>query len=171
MKRFIALFAVALGACALGQGQVDVSTSKSATFPGAPAGKDLAGVSTTTDASLTLDFQDDLASLGNLGALSATMSQNSVSGTDLNVIRHIRATLATKDGTIPEQVASDVDVPEASTEVELPLLISDSQLLAFLSEGKVVLHVYLTGSIPEHPFTLTYMLMAQVSVAMKGSIL
>jgi hypothetical protein len=128
-------------------------------------------VSTTTDASLTLDFQDDLASLGNLGALSATISQNSVSGTDLNVIRHIRATLATKDGTIPEQVASDVDVPEASTEVELPLLISDSQLLAFLSEGKVVLHVYLTGSIPEHPFTLTYMLMAQVSVAMKGSIL
>ncbi len=169
MKSFIAIFALALGACAVGQGEVSVSSSDIATFPGAgvpvPAGE-----SVTTDASVMLDFQSDLKSLSDLGTLSGTISQNSISGPDLSLIRHIRATIAAKDDKLPEQVASDVDVPEASTQIELPLLISDAQVLAFLAEGQVIVHVYLTGDIPEQPFHLTYTLIAQVTVGMRGAI-
>ncbi len=163
------LCALLLGACAVGQGEVNVTENRVATFPGAPASA-LVGESVTTDAEVTLNLKSNLESLTNLGAVTADISKNSISGTDLSAIRHIRATLATKDGKLPEQVASEIDVPEKSTEVDLPLLMSDAQVLAYLSEGPVILHVYLTGNIPRQSFTLEYALAAHLSVAVNGSI-
>jgi hypothetical protein len=169
MKTYLALCAFALGACAVGQGEVNVTENRVATFPGAPASA-LVGESVTTDAEVTLNLKPNLESLMNVGAVTVDISKNSISGPDLAAIRHVRATLATKDGKIPEQVASDVDVPEKSTEFDLPLVMSDAQILAYLSEGPVILHVYLTGNIPKQSFTLEYALAAQLGVAVNGSI-
>jgi hypothetical protein len=169
MKTCVGLCAFALGACAVGQGEVNVTENRVATFPGAPVSA-VVGESVTTDAEVTLDLKSNLDSLTNLGAVTVDISRNSISGADLATIRHIRATLATKDGKIPEQVASDLDVPEKSTELDLPLLMSDAQILAYLSEGPVILHVYLTGNIPEQSFALEYALAAHLDVAVNGSI-
>jgi hypothetical protein len=174
MKRYIALFGIALAACTNGTGEVDVTASNSATFPGAPLPAGAAqfnGESVTTDASVTLDVQGDLASLSNLGTLTAEISKNTISGPDLAVVQHIRATIETKDGKMPAQPASEVDVPANSTEVELPLSMSDSQVLDYLTEGKVVIHFYLTGTIPDRPITLTHTMVAHMGIAMKGSVL
>ncbi len=173
MKPYIGLFAVALVACANGQGEVDVSSTNAATFPGAPSevpGSALAGAVMTTEGSVTLDLRKDLASLSDLGTVSVAISQDSISGADLGFIQHIKATIESEDGKLPVQVASDVDVPAHSTEIELPLLISDSQALEFLTEGKVALHFYVTGNIPERAITLTHTIVAHVSIAVDGSI-
>jgi hypothetical protein len=173
MKFSFALFAVALGACAVGQGEVDVSESRTATFPGAPAGVSahaLEGVPVTTEAEVTLDLKKDIASLSELGTLTVDISKDSLSGTVLESIRHIKATIASADGTMPAQVASDVDVPEKTTEMELPLLISGTELVAFLAEGPVTLRLSLTGTIPPQSFTLQYALIAHVNVAVNNSI-
>ncbi len=174
MKPYIALCAIALVACATGQGEVDVSTSNSATFPGVPlsaGGAQLRADPVTTEGSVTLDVQSDLASLSNLGALTAAISKNSISGPDLSVVQHIRATVETADGKMPAQLASDVDVPSSSSEVELALSMSDAQLLAYLQEGKVVVHFYVTGTIPDRPITLTHTMVAHIGIAVKGSVL
>ncbi|HXN31834.1 MAG TPA: hypothetical protein VN894_08235 [Polyangiaceae bacterium] len=173
MKRYIALFAIALAACTNGQGEVDVTSTNSATFPGVPlsAGEgQLRAESVTTEAPLALDVQSDLASLSNLGALTGVISKNSISGADLSVVRHIRATIETADGKMPAQLASDVDVPADSTEVELALSMSDAQVLDYLTEGKVVIHFYVTGTIPDRPITLTHTLVAHMGIAVKGSV-
>jgi hypothetical protein len=173
MKPYIALFAIALGACTNGQGEVDVTTSNSATFPGVPASvaANLHGQSVTTEASVPVDVQKDIASLSNLGALSAAISKNTIAGPDLSVVQHIKATIETADGKMPEQLASEVDVPNGATEVELGLSMSDAQMLDYLSEGKVVLHFYLTGTIPDRPITLTHTMVAHIDIAVKGSVL
>lgn len=173
MKPYIALFAITLGACATGQGEVDVTATNSATFPGAPpipAGV-LGAESVTTDGAVTLDVQSELASLSNLGTLTAAISENAISGADLSVVHHIKATIETADGKMPAQLASDVDVPANSAEVDLALSITNAQLLDYLTEGKVVLHFYLTGSIPDRPIVLTYTMVAHMGIAVKGSLL
>jgi hypothetical protein len=174
MKRYIPLLAIALAACTNGTGEVDVTTTNAATFPGAPAGalgQPLRAESVTTDASVTVDVQGDLASLSHLGTLSGDISKNTVSGADLAFIQHIKATIETKDGKMPVQTASDVAVPPNSTEVELALAISDSQVLDYLQEGKVVVHFYITGTIPDRPITLTHTMIAHIGVAVTGSVL
>jgi hypothetical protein len=173
MKTYIALFAVALAACTNGQAEVDVTATTAALFPGPPA--DVRGQvpteAMTTDGVVTLDFQKDLASLANMGTLTAVISKNAISGPDLSFVDHIKATIATEDGKIPEQLAFDVDVPRNTTELELALLISDSQVLDYMTEGKVAIHFYLTGTIPPRALTLTHTMIAHVSVAVKGSVL
>jgi hypothetical protein len=174
MKPYLAIFAIALGACATGQGEVDVTATNSATFPGAPpipAGAQLGAESVTTDGAVTLDVRSELASLSNLGTLTAAISENAISGADLSVVHHIKATIETADGKMPAQLASDVDVPPNSAEVDLALSITNAQLLDYLTEGKVVLHFYLTGSIPDRPITLTYTMVAHMAIAVKGSLL
>jgi hypothetical protein len=48
--------------------------------------------------------------------------------------------------------------------------MTDARLLDYLSEGKVVVHFYLTGAIPDRGFTLTHTLVAHVNVAVSGSV-
>jgi hypothetical protein len=174
MKPYATLFAIALAGCASGQGQVDVTAANVATFPGAPAGAREqvhgAGVS-STDGYVTVDVQKDLASLSTLGALTLTVDRNGLSGPDLAFIQHIKATIVAEDGKLPIELASDVDVPKNSTDIELPLELSDERVLAYLTEGKVTIHFYVTGHIPERPLALTHTMIAHMSVAVKGSVL
>jgi hypothetical protein len=164
---------MAVAGCANGVGAVDEDMSAVATFPaaspsaaGAPAAEEL-----TSEASVDFDGKSELASLSSLGPLSLSISQNKIAGADLPVVRHITATLATMDGKIPELLASDVDVPEGSAEVALPLLIDDKVLLEYLTEGQVVVHLVLTGPLSRNPMKLTYSLSARVNVAVKRSVL
>jgi hypothetical protein len=170
MKRHIALFAIALAGCTNGVAEVDETTSNVATFPGAPAAA--AGqlsADLTTDAIVTMDVQKDLASLNGLGTLTLTISKNAVSGADLAFVKHIKATIEAQDGTMPIELASDVEVPPHSTEALLPLQISDARLLEYLTEGKVAVHLYLTGNLPQQTMSLTHTMVAHLNIAVKAS--
>ncbi|HZU83615.1 MAG TPA: hypothetical protein VE987_11890 [Polyangiaceae bacterium] len=176
MKKILVVLAGALVACTSGQGEVDVTATQVATF--APPAVDLQGLAAagqtptvTADGYVTLDLKDDLASLGGVGSLSATLSKNTLSGADLGYVRHVTATLASVDGTMPAVLASDVDVPEGSTQAELALSMTDSQLLEYLAEGKVSVHFFVTGTLPDRPITLTHTLVAHVNVQVSGSVL
>jgi hypothetical protein len=173
MKTSIALLALAFLGCTNGQGEVDVTSTNVATFPGAPAAlpSQAADLALTTEGDVTLDVQKDLESLKNLGSLSAAVSKNGVTGADLSFLQHVKLTIAAKDGQLPAQLLSDADVPQGSTEVELPMLIENSQLLDYLSEGKVTVHFAITGQLPQRPLTLTHTIVAHVDVAMSGSVL
>jgi hypothetical protein len=173
MKLHIVLFATVLAACTNGQGEVDVTATNVATFPAPPASqKDAPGAGTVmVDAAITLDLQKDLASLSGVGTLTAALSKNAVSGSDLSVVRRIEATIASEDGTLPLRILSDVDVPPGSAEVEMPLVIDNSLLLDYLTEGKVAVHFYLTGDIPGRSLTLTHTIIAHVSIAVDKSVL
>lgn len=174
MKPYATLFALALAGCANGQGEVDVTAANAATFPGAPAaarGPMGNAAAWTTDGYVTLDLKNDLASLSDIGTLSGAIAKNALSGPDLAFIEHIKATIATEDGKMPVELASDVEVPRNSTEVELALSMSDSRVLEYLTEGRVTIHFYVTGNIPERPLTLTHTMIAHMNVAVKGSVL
>ena len=173
MRAYVALLTLAVAACANGVGEVDENFSAVAIVPGASPALLAAfgGDEVTVDAPLVLDEKSELSSLGDLGALSLSVSKNSLSGPDLSGVRHVKATIGSKDGKIPQQLAAEADVPAGSTEVELPLLIDDHQLLDCLTEGPAVIHLLLTGAISEKPLTLTYTLAARVNVAVKGSVL
>ncbi|HEY4013243.1 MAG TPA: hypothetical protein VGM06_07885 [Polyangiaceae bacterium] len=157
-------------ACTSGQGEVDVIADRVATFPGIPQAQALAGVVMTTDAVVSFDEHGDLASLGKVGTFHATIVKNSLSGSDLAFVTHVRATIAADDGAMPEVLLSDVDVPASATEVALPLALTDAQVVSYLSEGKVDIRLELTGTIPERPMTLTHSLVAHVSVDVAGSV-
>jgi hypothetical protein len=51
------------------------------------------------------------------------------------------------------------------------LLISTGELLDYLQEGAVALHLYATGTLPTQPITLTHTLEAHVTVAVHKSLL
>lgn len=173
MKKYIGLFAVGLFACTNGQGQVDVSSVDVATFP-APAAvsgvQPQADVALTSDADLDLDFHGDMQSLSNLGPLSGTVSKDTVSGSDLGFIRHIQATIGATDGTMASSLLCDVDVPRGVTSFDIPRLISDGLLFEYLSEGKVTVHLAVTGDLPHRQLTVTHTFVAHMNVAMQGSI-
>ncbi|MDP9150818.1 MAG: hypothetical protein M3O36_12880 [Myxococcota bacterium] len=169
----IGSFVLACAACTNGQGEVDVTASTALTFPAAPAVVQQQAASleaVTTDTLVTLDLQKDLASLSDLGTLSVSGSESSLSGGDLAFLRHIKATVAAADGTMPEQLLCDVDVPRNATTMGLPLSISDSQVLAYLKEGKVSLHFFVTGAVSDKPLTLTHTLIAHMNVAVQRSV-
>ncbi len=178
-SRFAALLPLAIAACTNGQGQADVTMENAVTFPGVPASVDGVAVpvgslpteALTTDGAITVDVQDELESMGKLGTLSATVSKNSLSGAELSLIDHIKTTIATADGKMPVEVLTDVDVPKNATEIDLPLSIPASEVLAYLEEGKVTIHFYVTGSLSAAPVTLTHTLVAHVDVAVQGSVL
>lgn len=178
MKKLIALFtlattaAMALAGCAAGQGQVDVSTSHTATFPGITpdAAKLLPPGDMTTNAAVTLDVSKDIAQLSGYGKITATISKDSVEGSDLAFIHRIKATILTTDGKLPAVLLADVEVPANSQEVPLTALISNDQILNYLAEGQVSLEFELTGAIPAQPVTLTHSLVAHLDVAMQGSL-
>ena len=174
MKKHIGLFAFALAGCTNGQAAVDVTSVDEATFPAAsisgPLGQQLAGQALATDTSLPLDVHGELQSLSNLGPLTAVISKDTVSGPDLSFVQHIHATVAAQDGTMAEQVLCDVDVPPDTTSFDIPRLISDATILSYLIEGKVTLHLALTGTLPGRPIVLTHTLVAHVDVAMQGSL-
>jgi hypothetical protein len=185
MKRYFSLLAIPLLGCTVGQGQVDLSETGTVTFRGLSAlvgdsvatdpqgmrdANALSDSPVTTDSTVSLNVKADLASIGDIGKLTAEISNSSLSGPSLATISHIKATLETEDGTMPEQVVTDIDVPAQSTEVSFPFMISDSQVLAYFAEGSVVLHFYLTGVLPKEPFTLSYDLVAHVSIDVNASI-
>jgi hypothetical protein len=166
-------FAAVLTACAActnGQAEVDVTADHVATFPGAPEAQALAGAVMTTDAIVQIDAHVELTSLGDVGAVHTTIAKNTVTGPDLAFVRHIRATIAADDGTMPATLLSDTDVPANATEVTLPLAIRDDQVVAYLREGKVDVLFELTGTIPDHALTLTHSLVAHVSVDVAGAV-
>ncbi|HEY4012150.1 MAG TPA: hypothetical protein VGM06_02330 [Polyangiaceae bacterium] len=174
MKRCIPLLAVALFACTNGQGEVDVTVSNQATFPGAPPGvaQLLANQTVTTDSFVTVDVKSDLDQIGKLGSLTAVISENVVTGADLSFLKHVTATMETEDSSMPLAVLADLDVPANATELELsPMQVSDATVLAYLSEGKVDIHFAITGQIPDRPITLTHSLVAHLNVAVQGSVL
>ncbi|HZU83280.1 MAG TPA: hypothetical protein VE987_10205 [Polyangiaceae bacterium] len=165
--------AVALTGCTNGQAQVDVTATNVATFPAPPAAvaEQVPDQVMATDGVVTLDLKGDLDSLANVGNLTAAVSKNALSGQDLDVLQHVRVTIAAADGQLPVQLVSDVDVPAGATELELPLLVDGSRLLEYLTEGSVLVHFYLTGTIPQRPLTLTHVMVAHVDVAVAGSVL
>jgi hypothetical protein len=167
------LLAVAIAGCTNGQAEIDVTTTTVATFPAPPAGaaRALGDQAVITDASVTLDVKKDLASLSNLGTLSGEVSKNVVAGQDLDLLEHIKVTIESKDGQMPARLLSEVDIPRHSTEVALPLLVVDSLILEYLTEGQVTVHFYLTGKIPQRTLTLTHTIVAHVNVAVAGSVL
>jgi hypothetical protein len=157
-------------ACTNGQAEIDVTADHVATFPGAPQAQALAGIVMTTDAVVTIDAHDELSSLGDVGKVHTTIAKNEISGSDLGFVQHIRATISADDGSLPEVLLSDTDVPANATEVALPLAIADEQVVSYLSEGKANVHLELTGTIPDHAVTLTHSLVAHVSVDVAGSV-
>jgi hypothetical protein len=178
MKRtVIALFAIALAACTNGQGQADVTLQNTVVFGGAddagvalPSNVMIPNVDVTTDGEISIDCESELASMGKLGSLSATVSKNELSGDGLLQMQHIRATIASADGALPEQQLTDLDVPENTTSIELPLSMSDAKVLDYLEEGKVTIHFYVTGLPTTQPIMLTHTLVAHVDMAVQGSV-
>ena len=173
MKTLALSLAVALAACTNGQGEVDVTSTHTATFPGAPAavaGLPIADADMTTEADVTVNVKSELDSLDGIGALSAVISENAVSGANLAVVEHITVTIATLDGHMPAATFADVAVPSGSTSIELPAMMSGTDVLGYLKEGQVVLHFTLTGKIPEQPITLTHTLVAHLNIAVASSL-
>ncbi|MDP9036192.1 MAG: hypothetical protein M3O50_15435 [Myxococcota bacterium] len=169
----IGSFVLACAACTNGQGEVDVTASTALTFPAAPAAAQRLAASldsVTTDTVVTLDLKKDLASLSDLGTLSVSGSASALSGADLAYLRHIKATVAAADGSMPEQLLCDVDVPRNATTMGLPLSIGDSEVLSYLKEGKVSLHFFVTGTVADKPLTLTHTLIAHMNVAVQRSV-
>jgi hypothetical protein len=174
MKRYLPLLAFALFACTNGQGEVDVTVSNQATFPGAPAAaiQALGNQPVTTDSFVTVDVKSDLEQIGKLGSLTAVISENLVTGSDLSFLKHVKATMETEDGSMAPAVLADLDVPDGATQLDLnPMLVSDATVLAYIEEGKVDIHFQITGQIPDRPITLTHSLVAHLNVAVQGSVL
>lgn len=179
MKRtMIALLGMALAAaaCTNGQGQADVTLQNTVVFGGAPDGGValpanvmLPDVAVTTDGEISFDCQSELASMGKIGTLSATVSKNELAGDGLLQMQHIRAMILSADGSMPEQLLADVDIPENSTAIELPLSMSDAKVLDYLEEGKVTIHFYVTGLPTTQPIMLTHTLVAHIDMAVQGS--
>ena len=171
MKKTIALFALAMAACTNGQGNVDVTTSNQAAFRAPIALPSALGqVSLTTETDVNLDVHGELASMAKVGTLGVVISQDSVSGADLAQVDQITATIATADGTKPAQPLGRAIVQPGSTEVRLSSLLSDAQVLGYLQEGPVVVHLTLTGALPERPLTLNYSLDAHVAIGVSVSV-
>ena len=175
MKRYIPLLAVALFACTNGQGEVDVTVSNQATFPGAPAGAAqlLGNQVVTTDSFVTVDVKSDLEQIGKLGSLTAVISENVVTGTDLSFIKHVKATMETEDGSMPVAVLADLDVPADATSARPQPRCSSATRPSSptLSEGKIDIHFSIAGQIPDRPITLTHSLVAHLNVDVQGSVL
>jgi len=176
MKRtVIALFAIALAACTNGQGQADVTLQNTVVFGGAgdagiPSGVALPNVAVTTDGEISIDVESELASMGKLGTLSATVSKNELAGDGLLQMQHIKAMITSADGSLPELLLTDLDVPENTTSIELPLSMSDATVLEYLEEGKVTIHFYVTGLPTTQPIMLTHTLVAHIDMAVQGSV-
>ncbi|HSY22772.1 MAG TPA: hypothetical protein VK841_11685 [Polyangiaceae bacterium] len=178
MKRTaIALFAIALAACTNGQGQADVTLQNTVVFGGmgdagvaVPSNVMLPNVAVTTDGEISIDCESELASMGKIGTLSATVSKNELSGDGLLQMQHIKAMITSADGSLPELLLTDLDVPENTTSIELPLSMSDATVLEYLEEGKVTIHFYVTGLPTTQPIMLTHTLVAHIDMAVQGSV-
>jgi hypothetical protein len=165
MKRLVAvLAAVPLMGCLQGQESFDVSETQGVDFPGLPAAAQAALVSATTESHMQIDLRKQFASLGGQPS-NAVFSQNGLSGSALALIAHVHATISAADGSMPDVVWSDAEVPADSTEVELPSALSGDQFLKYLEQGPVNVHFVLTGSISTQPMTLTHTLHGHMTVA------
>jgi hypothetical protein len=169
------LLATALAACTQGEGQLDVSEVHVATFPAVvatgSAEQALMTQAQSVDTIIYVDLRSELSTLGDLGSPSMTVTKNEVSGSAVANLQHFAVTIASRDGTIAEKPLSDIDVAPNSSSVDLPLLISTGELLDYLQEGAVALHLYATGTLPTQPITLTHTLEAHVTVAVHKSLL
>lgn len=172
MKRFVALLAIVVGACTQGDAEFDVTQTHVASFPGVPASvlaRSTPGQVLTASAPITLDARSELDQFGNLGSMTLSISENQLSGTDLGLLQHVSATIATADGKMPSQPLSDVDVPAGSTLVNLPLLLSDADVLQYLMEGPITITLTVSGTLSAQPLTLTHTIVGHVDVAVDKS--
>jgi hypothetical protein len=164
----------ALAACTQGQGEVDISETHVATFPAVTVTCPVQSLMTHTrsvDTTIYLDLQKELSTLGDLGSPSLEVTKNEITGSALANLQHFAVTIASRDGTIAEKPLSDVDVPPDSAAIELPMLISAGELLDYLKEGSVALHLYATGTLPTQAITLTHTFEGHVDVSVHKSLL
>ncbi len=179
MKIHAALIALALVACVKGQEEVDITNTRQVTFPGIPAQTQIQAPAqaqsrgspaapATTDSIVTFDVHDGFAALRGMGPLTAAFSTHTLSGADLGNVTHVRAVIRTTDAVMPERLLSETDVVSGSSEVALPLAMTDSEILAYLMEGPVDVHFYLKGTLPTQPITLTHTLGGRLTVAVDG---
>lgn len=166
MRILFALAALPLIACVQGQESFDVTETQTVNFPGLPAAavQAIQGAR-VTESHVRVDMHSAFDSLGGQGALNAAISQNSLSGSGLALIDHVRATIATSDGKLPELLWSEADVPTNSSEIELPSSMSADQLVKYLEEGPVDIYFYVTGDIPTAPMSLTHTIRGHMTVA------
>ena len=174
MRKGWILIAAALAACTQGQGEVDIRETHVATFPAfsanSPVGA-LAGRQQSVDTTIYVDLRKELSTLGDIGSPSLEVTKNEITGSALANLQHFAVTIASKDGTIGEKPLSDVDIAPDSTTVDLPMLISAGELLDYLKEGSVALHLYATGTLPTQAITLTHTFEGHVEVAVHKSLL
>ena len=168
------LLATALAACTQGQGELDISETHVATFSAMGANSPLQALAThaqSVDTTIYLDLRKELSTLGDIGSPSLKVTKNEITGSALANLQHFAVTIASKDGTLPETPLSDVDVPANSTSIDLPLLISPGELLNYLKEGSVALHLFATGTLPTQDITLTHTFDGHVDVEVHKSLL
>jgi hypothetical protein len=157
----------ALVACTEGQGQIDVTETHEASFPGLAADSPLRammGSTSSAETTIHVDARSYLSSIGDVGTMNLSVTKNEITGTDLSFLQHLTVTIAATDGTIPERMLSDVDVPPDAHTLDLPLLIPAADLLNYLKEGPISLQLIGTGTLPPQEITVTHSLEAHVTV-------
>ena len=165
MRILVALAAVPLIGCLQGQESFDVTQTQTINFPGLPpALAQAVQGARTTETHMRIDLRSTLASLGGQGDLSGVFSKNSLSGSGLAVIAHVRATISASDGTMPDLLWSEADVPADSSEIELPSSLTSEQFLKYLEEGPVDVLFTVTGDIPKQPTALTHTISGHVTI-------
>jgi hypothetical protein len=174
MRTGLILLAAVLAACTQGQGEVDISETHVATFSAVAANSPLQALATlpqSVDTTIYMDLRQELSTLGDIGSPSLKVTKNEITGSAVANLQHFAVTIASKDGTLAETPLSDVEVPANSTSIDLPLLISPAELLDYLKEGSVALHLFATGTLPTQEITLTHTFEGHIDVEVHKSLL
>lgn len=160
----VALFCVS---CVSGTAEEDLSKTSSLTLPGVPVNLS----STTVDQQLPIDVHDTLSKLNDYGGVSFAVNENSIaSDNSLSFIQHMKITIASDDGSMPEDILSDADNSQSNNKVNFPVVMSSDKLFSYLAHGKCLLHFYVTGNIPTTETTLTHTLSVHVKDSVSKSL-
>ena len=171
MKKFlIAAMALCASACVSGTAQDDLNETQSLTFPGIPLASLIANPSITTDQSTTIDIHDSLHSLSDVGDVSVSINQSTLSG-NVGFIQHVKITIVPTNGdpTRPVQTLTDANVGDPNN-VDLPILMPSNTLVDYLSQGPVSLGLSLTGTLPQQDSVLSYYLSVHADVGVHKGI-
>jgi hypothetical protein len=154
--------------CVSGTAEEDLSKTSSFTLPGVP----VALPSATVDQSLPIDVHDTLSKLKDYGSISFAVNENSLSSDNtLGFIHHMKITIASNDGSMPEETLSDTDVVQSNNKLNFPIVMSSDTLFSYLSNGKCFLHFYVTGNIPTTETNVTHTLSVHVQDSVSKSAL
>lgn len=126
----------------------------------------------TVDATTTLDASGAFKDIAKVGTLSLSFPSDTFTG-DVGWVSHIKLTLASSDGTMPEMALIDQDVSNTQTEIDVVSKMDDATLQAYLTEGSLNLHVWASGWADEMPLngaTMNWSVTANASVSGSKSI-